>query len=215
MELFRKAVTVKLSHDNMYLVAKDDQESVCLEREGASKNAIWVVELVNGKKEKNYVCFRSCYDKYLTASNMLLRPSSRERKVLQTLPKQAEPSATNWEPIKDDFFSWQFQTPSGSFLRRNWGLPPIWNPVTHDIPRPMRMHKIVWEIEVLESLSFSYPLPLPFSYPLPTNRIDPSSSSSNVNAPTNGSLPTVAPPKFGKVLEHEVAWPLPPPPPKI
>lgn len=215
---------MKLSHDGLYLVAKDDQESVCLEREGSSKNAIWAVEFVNGKEDKNYVRFKSCYDRYLTASNVLLRQGSRERKVLQTL-QQDEP-CIDWEPIRDDFISWRFQTPFGSFLRRNWGLPPLWNPVTHDIPRQMRIHKVLWDVEVLEAMPkppFSYPLPLPLppdmnsdsSSPLllllPSNLNGDSSASSNVNVPADSSPPTIAPSKFGKD-EQQVAWPLPRPP---
>ncbi|KAE9458959.1 hypothetical protein C3L33_09127, partial [Rhododendron williamsianum] len=164
---------MKLSHDGLYLVAKDDQESVGLEREGSSKNAIWAIEFVNGKEDKNYVRFKSCYDRRLH---------------LVAVP-----------------------TPFGSFLRRNWGLPPLWNPVTHDIPRPMRIHKVLWDVEVLEAMPkppFSYPLPLPLPpdvnddssspLPLPLNVYGDSSPSSDVNVPADSSPPTVAPSKFGK-----------------
>lgn len=147
MELFQKAITVKLSHKDKYLVADDNQESVYLDRDGSLKNAIWAVEFVgNGAK---YLRFKSYYGKYLTASNTsFLLPSSTGREVLQTLSGTPD-SSTEWEPIRDGF-SVRFKTPSGTFLRRNGGLSPWRNSVTHDIPHGRgTQEKILWHIDVV------------------------------------------------------------------
>ncbi|KAL6960696.1 hypothetical protein U1Q18_038460 [Sarracenia purpurea var. burkii] len=149
MELFQKAIKVKLSHKDKYLVAEEDKESVCQDRDGSSKNAIWSVEFVEGRQ--NYLRFKSCYGKYLTASNAPFLPGSTGRKVTQTLPKKLS-SATEWEPIRDGF-SARFKTPYGNFLRSNGGLPPWRNSVTHDIPRRMgTKEKILWDVEIVEAL---------------------------------------------------------------
>lgn len=147
MELFQKAITVKLSHKNKYLVAEDNQESVYLDRDGSLKNAVWAVEIVeNGPK---YLRFKSYYGKYLTASNVPFPiPGSTGRKVLQTVSEKPD-SSTEWEPIRDGF-SVRFKTPGGTFLRPNGGLPPWRNSVTHDIPhRRGTQEKILWDIHVV------------------------------------------------------------------
>ncbi|KAI8547879.1 hypothetical protein RHMOL_Rhmol07G0229400 [Rhododendron molle] len=147
MELFQKAITVKLSHKDKYLVAEDNQESVYLDRDGSLKNAVWAVEIVeNGPK---YLRFKSYYGKYLTASNVPFPiPGSTGRKVLQMVLGKPS-SSTEWEPIRDGF-SVRFKTPEGTFLRPNGGLPPWRNSVTHDIPhRRGTQEKILWDIHVV------------------------------------------------------------------
>lgn len=156
MELFQKAITVKLSHKDKYLVAEDNQESVYLDRDGSLKNAVWAVEIVeNGPK---YLRFKSYYGKYLTASNVPFPiPGSTGRKVLQMVSGKPG-SSTEWEPIRDGF-SVRFKTPSSTFLRPNGGLPPWRNSVTHDIPhRRGTQEKILWDIHIVWAIPKT-PLP--------------------------------------------------------
>ncbi|KAH7833633.1 hypothetical protein Vadar_008250 [Vaccinium darrowii] len=147
MELFRKAVAVKLNHNDKYLVAEDNHESVYLDRDGSLKNAVWAVEFVeNGSK---YLRFKSCYGKYLTASNEpVLLPGSTGKKVLQSLSEKPD-SSTEWEPIRDGF-SVRLKTVNGSFLRPHGGLPPWRNSVTHDIPHcRATQEKILWHVDTV------------------------------------------------------------------
>uniref|UniRef100_A0A5B7AT17 DUF569 domain-containing protein n=2 Tax=Davidia involucrata TaxID=16924 RepID=A0A5B7AT17_DAVIN len=147
MELFQKAKTVRLrSHHDKYLIAEDDEENVCQDRDGESKNAHWTVEFVNGD---NFLRFKSCYGKYLTASNMPFLPGVTGRKVLQTLPKKMD-SSVDWEPIRDGF-QVRLRTRYGNFLRPNGGLPPWRNSVTHDVPhRNKTQEKILWDVDIVE-----------------------------------------------------------------
>ncbi|GFY81346.1 hypothetical protein Acr_01g0011550 [Actinidia rufa] len=185
MELFQKAITVKLSHKDKYLVASDDQVSVSLARDGSSRNAVWAVEFAVG--QGNTLRFKSCYGKYLTASSLPLRPGSSGRKVLQTISARLD-SSTEWEPLRDGF-SARFKTPSGNFLRPNGGLPPWRNCVTHDTPHRMgTKEKILWDIDVVEALP---------NTPMPS----PSTLLRNLsfrNFPTGKAPPTLEAPKIGK-----------------
>jgi hypothetical protein len=68
MEIFRKATIVRLrSHNDKYLSADEDQESVHQDRRGTTKNTRWTVEIVPGS---NVIRLQSCYGKYLTATNI-------------------------------------------------------------------------------------------------------------------------------------------------
>ncbi|XP_052196027.1 uncharacterized protein LOC127803662 [Diospyros lotus] len=186
MELFQKAITVKLSHRDKYLMAEDDKESVCQDRNGSSKNAIWAVEFVNGE---NYLCFKSCYGKYLTASNAPFLPGTTGRKVLQTVPTKMD-SSIKWEPIRDGF-SARFRTPYGHFLRANGGLPPWRNSVTHDTPRRMGgQEKILWDIEIVEALP---------STPSPSCRTPSASEDDDMLFRAERTPPTLREPKFKRV----------------
>lgn len=147
MDLFQKAITVKLSHKDKYLVAEGDQVSVSLDRDGLSKNAIWSVQFFETEK---YLRFKSCYGKYLTASDAHFLRGSNGRKVIQSIPKKLD-SSTQWEPVRDGF-SMRFCTPNGNFLRPNGGLPLWRNSVTHDIPhRTGTQEKVLWDVEVIEA----------------------------------------------------------------
>ncbi|KAH7841846.1 hypothetical protein Vadar_021806 [Vaccinium darrowii] len=134
-----------------------------------------------------------------------------DEKGHQTLPELDEPSA-NREPIRDDFFTWRFQTRDTSF-QQNSGLPPLLHLVTHEIPRRIRTQKVSQDLEAQEAmpkLPQSHPLPLPNDVRVHCHP----PLSSNVNVSTHGSSTTIAPPKFGKG-KHQVAWPLPRPPSEI
>ncbi|KAJ8547844.1 hypothetical protein K7X08_021080 [Anisodus acutangulus] len=99
MVLFHKAKAVRLqSHHDKYLTADEDEESVTQDRNGALKNAKWVVEFVG--KNNNVVRLNSCYGKYLTVSNQPFLLGMTGRKVLQTLPNRLD-SSIEWEPIRE------------------------------------------------------------------------------------------------------------------
>ncbi|KAF2282551.1 hypothetical protein GH714_043759 [Hevea brasiliensis] len=99
MEFFHNAKAVRLrSHHDKYLHAEEDEESVSQDRSGSSKNARWYVELVPGSD--TIIRLKSCYGKYLTASNNPFLLGMTGRKVLQTLPRRLD-SSVEWEPIRD------------------------------------------------------------------------------------------------------------------
>lgn len=147
MEIFQKAKVVRFkSHHNKYLLADEDEEHVSQDRNGTSKNAKWTVELV---PDSNVMRLKSCYGKYLTASNMPFLLGATGRKVLQTLPRKLD-SSVEWEPIRDGL-QVKMKTLYGHYLRGNGGLPPWRNSVTHDIPhRTHTQEWIIWDVDVLE-----------------------------------------------------------------
>ncbi|CAH2055355.1 unnamed protein product [Thlaspi arvense] len=148
MEIFRKAAIVRLrSHNDKYLIADDDQESVHQDRRGTTKNTRWTVEIVPGS---NVIRLQSCYGKYLTATNIHFLLGATGEKVLQTLPEKLDSSA-EWEPISDDGIHVRFKSRYGQYLRANKGLPPWRNSITHDIPsRTVTQDWILWTIDVLQ-----------------------------------------------------------------
>lgn len=149
MDLFQKAraVCLKSSHDK-YLIAEENEESVAQDRrKGSSKSAKWTVELV--ENADHIIRLKSCYGKYLTASNQPFLLGMTGRKVLQTLPSRLD-SSVQWEPIRENG-AIKLKTRYGQFLRANGGLPPWRNSVTHDIPhRTATQDWILWEVHVLE-----------------------------------------------------------------
>ncbi len=148
MDFFHRAKTVRLrSHHDKYLHAEEDEESVTQDRNGSSKNSKWTVELV--PEYDNILRLKSCYGKYLTASNMPFLLGMTGRKVLQTLPNRLD-SSVEWEPIRDGA-QVKLKTRYGNFLRANGGLPPWRNSVTHDIPhRTSTQDWILWDVDVIE-----------------------------------------------------------------
>ncbi|KAF3443183.1 hypothetical protein FNV43_RR12864 [Rhamnella rubrinervis] len=147
MELFQKAKAVRLkSHHDKYLLADDDEESVCQDRNGSIVNAKWTVEIL---EEANVLRFKSCYGKYLTASNMPSLFGMTGKKVLQTLPKRLD-SSVEWEPIREGF-QVRLKTRYGLYLRANGGLPPWRNSITHDIPhRTATQDWVLWDVDVVQ-----------------------------------------------------------------
>lgn len=66
MDFFLKASTVRLvSHNDRFLIADKDCITVSHGSDRSAKNAVWIVELVEGKCS---VRLKSCYGTYLTAS---------------------------------------------------------------------------------------------------------------------------------------------------
>ncbi|MCD7459360.1 hypothetical protein HAX54_040687 [Datura stramonium] len=176
MELFHKAKAVRLqSHHDKYLTAEEDEESVTQDRNGSSKNAKWTVEFV--EKTDNVIRLKSCYGKYLTASNQPFLLGMTGRKVLQTLPSRLD-SSVEWEPIREGH-QVKLRTRYGQFLRGNGGLPPWRNSVTHDIPhRTSTQDWILWDVHVVEILPHIPAVPKPAPPPVPHSDSFASESSS-------------------------------------
>lgn len=152
MEVFAKSKAVKLrSHLDKYLVADDDQERVRQSRNGASsgKKATWIVELVENKG--NVIRLRSCYGKYLTASNIPFLLGMTGNKVVQSVPEEKNMDwIFQWEPIRDGF-QIKLKSWCGKFLRANGGTPPWRNSLTHDEPHTgSTKNWILWDVESVE-----------------------------------------------------------------
>ncbi|XP_015887706.2 uncharacterized protein LOC107422722 [Ziziphus jujuba] len=150
MEFFHKAKVVRLyrPRHGKYLIAQEDQESVKQDRNGSSRQARWTVEFVPGSD--SIIRLRSCYDKYLTASNQPFLIGLTGRQVLQTLPARLD-SPVEWEPIKCGNHMRLRSRFGHSFLRANGSLPPWRNTVTHftadgSIPNS----DLDWDAEILE-----------------------------------------------------------------
>ncbi|GLT40020.1 hypothetical protein SLA2020_141800 [Shorea laevis] len=148
MDFFHSAKVVRLrSHHSKYLLAEEDEESVTQDRKGSSKNARWTVEFVPGSQ--SIIRLKSCYGKYLTASNQRFLLGMTGRKVLQTLPHRLD-SSLEWEPVRDGS-KVKLKTRYGKFLRANGGLPPWRNSVTHDIPQQTATQDwVLWDVDVIE-----------------------------------------------------------------
>lgn len=146
MDLFHRAKAVRLrSHHDKYLQAEDDEESVCQVRNGSSKNVRWTVEFL----DEGYLRLKSCYGRFLTASNIPFLLGMTGRKVLQTIPSKLD-SSLEWEPIREGFHI-KLKTHYGNYLRANGGVPPWRNSVTHDIPqRSATQDWILWEVDIVE-----------------------------------------------------------------
>ncbi|XAR65136.1 hypothetical protein NMG60_11009115 [Bertholletia excelsa] len=149
MDLFQNAKAVRLrSHHDKYLHADEDEESVLQVRDGSSRNARWSIELVDGSE--TVLRLKSCYGKYLTASNAPFLLGMTGRKVIQTLPSGRLDSSLEWEPIREGNCV-KLRTRYGHFLRANGGVPPWRNSVTHDIPhRTATQDWILWDVHIVE-----------------------------------------------------------------
>nr|GMC57964.1 uncharacterized protein LOC109179035 [Ipomoea batatas] len=148
MEFFQKAKKVRLrGRGDKHLIAADDEETVIQCRNGSAENAVWRVEVVEGK---DVVRLKSCHGKYLTASCVPFIPGVTGKKVLQTVPDENEAASTEWEPIRDGF-QVRLRTFQGNYLRPNRGLPPWRNSITHDPPNRNRTYeKALWDVEAVE-----------------------------------------------------------------
>lgn len=153
MDLFLKAKSIRLiTHKDKYLVAEEDRVTISQGREKSAKNAIWEVELVEGK---DCIRLKSCFGTYLTASSTPFIPGVTGKKVIQTRPSQCH-SATEWEPLRDGM-QVRLRSVWGHFLRPNGGLPPWRNSVTHDMPhRSKTRDKVLWDVEVAEKCSYRH-----------------------------------------------------------
>ncbi|XP_038695563.1 uncharacterized protein LOC119992847 [Tripterygium wilfordii] len=196
MELFQKAKVVRLrSHHDKYLLADSDEENVCQDRNGTVMNARWIVEF---PEDGTVLRFKSCYGKYLTASNMPQLLGVTGKKVIQTLPRRLD-SSLEWEPIREGF-QVRLKTRYGQYLRANGGLPPWRNSITHDIPhRTATQDWVLWEVDVVEiRMQPAIPPPNPVPAIQPIKQINtmppvpsvPSEQPSDPSKPSEPSSPT-------------------------
>ncbi|XP_028085699.1 uncharacterized protein LOC114286694 isoform X1 [Camellia sinensis] len=161
MDLFRNAKAVRLrSHHDKYLLADDDEDSVTQDRNGSAKNARWTVEFVDDDSGgANFLRLKSCFEKYLTASNQPFLLGMTGHKVVQSSPAGRLDSSVEWEPIREGN-QVKLKTRYGHFLRANGGVPPWRNSVTHDIPhRTATQDWILWEVHVVEIVIVHSPKP--------------------------------------------------------
>lgn len=161
MDLLRNAKAVRLrSHHGKFLHADDDQESVSQNRSATAHNNIWTIEFVSNTPDNvTIIRLKSCYDKYLTASNHHFLLGMTGKKVLQTVPNRLD-SSVEWEPMGHGK-QVKLKTRYGHYLRANGGLPPWRNSVTHDIPhRSATQGWINWQIEIVD---------VPLQLPAPTS----------------------------------------------
>ncbi|KAH7836328.1 hypothetical protein Vadar_034732 [Vaccinium darrowii] len=191
MELFHNAKAVRLRGiHGKYLSAEEDEESVIQDRNGSSKNARWTVEFLPHVSDSNIIRLKSCYGKYLTASNVPFLLGMTGRKVLQMAGGLN--SSMEWEPIREGN-QVKLKTRYGKFLRANGGLPPWRNSVTHDVPhRTATQDWVLWDVDVVEILLLHSPQPKPGIpsdndlYPESFESASSSSPSSSVISPTFG-----------------------------
>ena len=89
MEFFQKAKAIRMRNShNKYLSADDDEETVTQDRNGSTKNARWTVEPV--RDSYHVIRLKSCYGKYLTASNERFLLGATGKKVIQLKPSQLD-----------------------------------------------------------------------------------------------------------------------------
>ncbi|KVH96133.1 Actin cross-linking [Cynara cardunculus var. scolymus] len=149
VELLRNTKTVRLrSRHGKFLHADYDQESVSQDRHGTTKNNYWSIEFVENTPDNvTIIRLKSCYGKYLTASNHPFLLGLTGKKVLQTVPSRLD-SSVEWEPLGRGK-QVKLKTRYGHYLRANGGLPPWRNSVTHDIPhRTATQDWIMWQIDI-------------------------------------------------------------------
>lgn len=194
MEFFYKAKVVRLrSHHDKYMLAHEDKENVYQDRNGCYENAKWTVEIV---ENANVIRLKSCYGKYLTASNMPFMLRSTGKKVIQTLPRGRLGSSVEWEPMRDGV-QVRLRTRYGQYLRGNGGLPPWRNTITHDVQhRTATANWVLWDVDIVElrpqaSSSSQAPKPRPRPTPItPPNRsLNPIASTPSTTA-TDLSTPS-------------------------
>lgn len=190
MELFARAKAVRLkSHHDKFLCADEDELHVTQDRNGASPNARWAVEMV--PHAPGAVRLRSRYGRYLSASNEPFLLGMTGRKVLQAAapPGGARPdSSVEWEPVREGFQA-LLKTRYGKYLRANGGLPPWRNSVTHDVPhRTATQDWVLWDVEIVQVLT-----------PGPEHA---ASAPASVSAPASPPAPVLRPPPPPHAAHH-------------
>nr|AAT68338.1 hypothetical protein At1g69900 [Arabidopsis thaliana] len=151
MELFNNGTAVRLRscHDT-YIYAVEDEKTVRQSSDGTSRQSLWTVEMVPRKPK--FIRLKSCYGKYLTASESSFLLGMTGAKVIQTPPFRQAEHESDWEPIKEEstvkLMSW-----NEKYLRGNGGAPPWRNSVTCDREPHISATKkwILWSVEVVEN----------------------------------------------------------------
>ncbi|MED6144738.1 hypothetical protein PIB30_018412 [Stylosanthes scabra] len=153
MEFFQKAKVVRLrSYHDKFLIANANGETVYQDLQGRYENAKWTVEISDSDDDHNKIRLRSCFGKYLTATNMPFILGSTGKKVMQKLPSNSlNSSSFEWEPIRDGMLV-KLKTREGRFLRANdFRIRPWKNSVTHDNPhRTATTNWTLWDVEIVE-----------------------------------------------------------------
>ncbi|KAG9147630.1 hypothetical protein Leryth_015709 [Lithospermum erythrorhizon] len=177
MDIFQTAKNIRLkSIHNKYLIAEENQETVKQDKDGSSNNSKWTIEIV--QNADNIIHLKSCYNKYLTASNQPCLLGTTGKKVLQTVPNRVD-SSVEWEPIREGR-KVKLRTRYGQFLRANGGLPPWRNSVTYDIPqRTSTQDWVFWDVDVVE---IDVKLPVPNQLPSLVPKFDSFASETSSNS---------------------------------
>ncbi|CAH1414274.1 unnamed protein product [Lactuca virosa] len=150
MEFFEKAVAVRLkSHLDKYLVAGDDLETVRQSRSSASTRAArWLVEHV--ESNDHVIRLKSCYGRYLTATNTPFFFGTTGNKVVQSLTNNTRDLAIEWQPVRDGF-QFKLKSFAGTYLRANGAVPPWRNTVSHDGSFTSSANNwILWDVEAVD-----------------------------------------------------------------
>ncbi|KAJ0253251.1 DUF569 domain-containing protein [Hirschfeldia incana] len=149
VEFFRKAKAVRMrSIHNKYLTADEDEATVSQNKNGSIENAQWTVEPVS--HSHHVIRLKSCYGKYLTASNERFLLGATGKKVMQLKPSRLD-SSVEWEPVREGS-KILLKTSYGNYLRANDGPPPRRKSVTHDNPHSDSMESVLWDVDVVEIL---------------------------------------------------------------
>ncbi|KAF2530445.1 hypothetical protein F2Q70_00030859 [Brassica cretica] len=149
VEFFRKAKAIRMrSSHNKYLTADEDEETVTQGKNGSTENAQWTVEPV--RHSYHVIRLKSCYGKYLTASNERFLLGATGKKVMQLKPSRLD-SSVEWEPVREGS-KILLKTRYGTYLRANDGPPPRRKSVTHDNSHSATLESISWEVDVVEIL---------------------------------------------------------------
>ncbi|XP_071739000.1 uncharacterized protein [Rutidosis leptorrhynchoides] len=159
MELFQDNMIIRLKNgQDRYLIAHRDEISVSKSRDGFTKNAQWTIEL----NDKESLYLKSCYEKYLTASNQPSIPGmiARNLKIIQNQPVKKNTSHL-WLPVgqsdPQEPHSFWLKTLHGSYLKSHSGPPPLGNVITHDLLQQDKLNsqnkKITWHVEIVDSPS--------------------------------------------------------------
>lgn len=154
MEYFNKSKAVKLrSHLGKYLVTDEGNDKLRQSKRGTTKNAIWLVELVEGKSHR--VRLRSLHrnGRYLTATDAPFLLGVTGNKLVHSELDLGLDWKYEWEPIREGLIHVKLRSWCGKYLRGNGGTPPWRNSVTHDDPYSSTTHNwILWSVETVEEL---------------------------------------------------------------
>ncbi|KAF3455685.1 hypothetical protein FNV43_RR00327 [Rhamnella rubrinervis] len=160
MKMFHNGMVVKLqSYHEKYLHAVDDQTSVIQGDNVATNNVKWRVESVPGSD--TLIRLKSCYGKYLAASDEPFLVGFTGFQVHQTPPSGCPNSSIDWEPIRGGNQVVQLKNSRFStFLRANNRSPPWRYSVTHKLPLGSSTKRLDWNLIIVattEQSSFSRP----------------------------------------------------------
>ncbi|KAF3457807.1 hypothetical protein FNV43_RR02467 [Rhamnella rubrinervis] len=172
--MFHNGMVVKLqSYHEKYLLAVDDQESVIQGDNVPTNNVKWTVESVPGSD--SLIRLKSCYGKYLAASDEPFLVGITGFQVLQLPPGGCPDSSIEWEPIRGGNQVVQLKNSRrNTFLRANNRLPPWRYSITHKVPSSSDNH-YAWNLVIVattEQSSFSRPKSFnPLALPVCLNQV--------------------------------------------